>query len=265
MSKPLHIFYIIISLLSALPLYEIQADNEIVVDRNYQKNKAKADSLYNIEEYDSAASLYNYILSHQGKSPELYYNLGNCYYRKDSMALAILNYERALKLDPSDSDTRKNLSIAKSKIKDRSTETSEFFLFAWWYSLVNKFSPTFWKFLGIVFFGITLLSILLYSLSNKDRVKRCLKALIITSLALCLISNYSAWHQYRSEISVQSAIVISAKTSVKSSPSSSSTDLFVLHSGSRVTIIDNSIKEWYEIRYEEGKKGWINVNDITII
>ena len=240
----------------------VSADTSTDYSKDFSVNKSQADSLYNKEQYDKAAEIYSYIIDHQGTAPELYYNLGNCYFRLDSIALAILNYERALKLDPSDSDTRNNLSIARSKIKDKSTEPSEFFILAWWYSIVNKFSMTFWKILGFIFFLITLAGIITYSITDKH--KNIVKYIFISSFVLSIIFNLAAWYQYNLGIDNKAAIVTTEIVSVKSSPSSSSSDLFVLHSGSRLTIIDN-IKEWSEVRFEEGKEGWVNNKDITII
>ena len=75
----------------------------------------------------------------------------------------------------------------------------------------------------------------------------------------------AAWHQYKLGVDIQAAIVTSDQVSIKSSPSNSSSDLFIRHSGSRLKILDNSIKEWSEVRFEEGKEGWVNNKDITII
>ncbi len=229
---------------------------------DYSINKTRADSLYNKSDFKSAIKIYEYIIENNGKASELYYNLGNCYYREGNMALAILNYERALKLDPSDSDIRTNLSIARGKIKDKSTEPTEFFILAWWYSLVNKLSISFWKALGLILFTIGMALLLLYLLIYKSK---SLKYLIILTISISLISNLAAWQQYYSNIDVQSAIVTSEKINVKGAPSNSSTDLFILHSGARLKIIDNTMKEWCEVQFEEGKAGWVYKNDISII
>lgn len=251
-------------LLALLICNSVEAKDVGKIHKDYSINKQNADSLYNNEKYESAAKTYSYIIENQGIAPELYYNLGNCYYRLDSMAFAILNYERALKLDPSDSDTRYNLSLARSKIIDRSTEISDFFILAWWYTIVNKFSLFFWKCLGFVFFIIALICIFIYYINIIKKIY-IVKYLIISSFFLFFLCNLAAWHQYKLSIDIQAAIVTSDKVAIKSSPSISSSDLFILHSGSRLKILDNSIKEWSEVRYEEGKEGWINNKDISII
>ena len=228
-------------------------------------NKEDADSMYAKGDFESAASLYTLIIEKQGVAPEIYYNLGNCYYRTGNMPLAILNYERALKLDPSDSDIRNNLSLARSKIQDKSSEPSEFFFLAWWYSLSNRFTLSFWKTIALILFLFSLILCILYLTLQKEKGKKLFKHLSITSFILCMICNAAAWQQYHSSIDINAAIVTSEKVEVKSSPSTSSTDLFVIHAGTRLKILDNSMKEWSEVEYEEGKEGWVKNDDIAVI
>ena len=228
-------------------------------------SKEVADSMYAKGDFETATSLYMKIIEEQGVAPEIYYNLGNCYYSNGNMPLAILNYERALKLDPSDSDTRNNLSLARSKIQDKSSEPSEFFFLAWWYSLANKFSLSFWKTTALILFILSLTLCIVYLVLQKEKGRKLFKHLSVISLVLCFICNVAAWQQYHSGIDINAAIVTSEKIVVKGSPSTSSTDLFVIHAGTRLKILDSSMKEWSEVEYEDGKEGWVRNEDIEVI
>lgn len=228
-------------------------------------SKAHADSLYSSGAYEEAIAAYKHIIEDKGFSPELYYNLGNSYYKLNDMAHAILNYERGLKLDPSDSDLRYNLSIARSKIQDKSSSPSEFFIVAWWKSFSNLLSLNQLKLSGLICFLLFLASLIYKSIHKKETDKPYMKYISILLFVLFLLCNLSAYQQYRTIVSTRCGIVISESVNVKSSPSKNSMDLFEIHSGTRLTILDNSMKEWLEIRYEDDKEGWIEKESIELI
>ncbi len=227
-------------------------------------SKVMADSLYTTGNYEDAIEQYEKIIKEQGVSSELYYNLGNSYYKNNDMAHAILNYERGLKLDPSDSDIRYNLSIARSKIVDKNNSPSEFFIVAWWKSFSNFFNLTLLKALGIICFILFLTLVLYITLKNNEK-KKYLKYCSIFLFSLFLLFNLAAYQQYRNIVSTKSAIVTAETVNVKSSPSENSLDLFEIHSGTRLTILDNSMKNWCEVRYEDEKEGWIEKKNIEMI
>lgn len=228
-------------------------------------SKSAADSLYTANNYASAITIYTKILTEKGVSPELYYNLGNCYYKQNDMAHAILNYERALKLDPSDTDVRDNLSLSRSKIQDKNNAPTEFFIVAWWYSFSNFLSLPILKMIGLLCFVLFLAFLLLISIQKPGNKRGYLKPLAITSLIVSIIANLAAYQQYHNSISSKGAIVMSESSSVSSSPSENGIELFIVHSGTRLTILDNSMKEWCRVKYEEGKEGWIQKKSIEII
>ena len=123
-------------------------------------SKVSADSLYEQEKYQEAAALYEQLLTDEGSAPEVYYNLGGCYYKLDDIPHSILNYERALRLDPSDEDTRANLALARAKTSDKVTPASEMFFVTWWKNLCNSLSIHSWTTLSVVCFVLMLLGIL---------------------------------------------------------------------------------------------------------
>ena len=262
MSKRISQYLFLLLLLSLSPYnsYGNDAQRESVII-----SKTHADSLYSSGAYEQAIDAYKKIIKEKGFSPELYYNLGNSYYKVNDMAHAILNYERGLKLDPSDSDLRHNLSIARSKIQDKSSSPSEFFIVAWWKSLSNLLSLNPLKLLGLIFFSLFLASLIYMAMQNKESKNAYLKYTSAFLFFLFLICNLFAYQQYRNIVSTKCGIVTAESVNVKSSPSKNSMDLFEIHSGTRLTILDNSMKEWIEIRYEDEKEGWIEKETIELI
>ena len=265
---PRHIIFTSLLSLLALtsPLYLSAAPDSTKPDNSPQQtSKSVADSLYNQGAYASAIEIYSTIIKEKGVSPELYYNLGNCYYKENDMAHAILNYERALKLAPSDEDIRHNLSLSRSKIQDKNNAPTEFFIVTWWYALSNYFSLSFLKSIGLISFILFLALVLLYKFPKFSKFKGYIKTSMITMLILSIISNLLAYQQFHNSISIKGAIVINESASIKSSPSENSIDLFTVHSGTRLNILDNSMNEWCEVKYEDGKEGWIEKKNIELI
>jgi len=264
MIRKLSFIYILLTI-SFNSSFILKASEPIKCLNDYMLEKNTADKLYNEGQYDKSIQIYKHILSKHGISPEVFYNLGNCYYRLDSMAFAILYYEKSLKLDPSDNDVRTNLSITRSKIKDKSSEGTTFFILAWWYSLINKLSLYAWKIIGFSLFFISILLLVIWKTKIIDKYSKLLKYSAIILLILSIISNFAAWQQYELNTNTQSAIITSQEIHVKGSPSNSSVDLFILHSGARVRVLDDSMKEWCEIEFEVGKSGWIKKKNIAMI
>ena len=227
--------------------------------------KADADALYNKEEYQKAAKAYTEILETQGVAAEIYYNLGNCYYKMDNMPLAILNYERAYVLSPGDDDIRNNLTFARGKITDKIVPPSKMFFVTWWNDFTHIQSVNAWTIQAVVFFVLSLLSLLVYFLSFNVRIRKVAFTLGIVLLLVVVLDNLAAYSQHSDLKSHAAAIIMEPSVSVKSSPSQNSTDLFLIHEGSKVEILDNTMEQWYEIKLEEGKRGWIPSNTVEVI
>lgn len=227
--------------------------------------KADADALYEQGKYEEAASSYEWVLENEGVAAEVYYNLGNCYYKMDEIPLAILNYERAFLLDPGDGDIRANLALARGKTVDKVVPPSEMFFVTWWRNLTNCMSIDEWAMLGVSSFIFMLLGILVYMfvpllLARKIGVYGAMALFVFV-----VVANFAAISQHRDLTNRDTAIILTPSVSVKSSPSEKSTDLFLIHEGSKVEIVDSSMSEWIEVKFEEGKQGWIPVSAAEII
>lgn len=218
--------------------------------------KAEGDSAYMENDYASAIQIYENLLK-KGEAAEIYYNLGNSYYKADDIAKAILNYERALLLRPGNADIRANLEIARSKTIDKIVPTPEFFFIVWIKSLINSLSIDAWAKLGIVCFILLLVSLYLFFFSKQIVWKKAGFTGCIVFLAFVVVSNVFAYQQKSELTNRDEAIVLLPSVTVRSTPSESGTSLFILHEGHKVGIKDNSMREWKEIRLEDGKVGWI--------
>lgn len=226
--------------------------------------KAEGDSAYMKNDYASAIQIYENLLK-KGEAAEIYYNLGNSYYKADDIAKAILNYERALLLRPGNADIRANLEIARSKTIDKIVPRPEIFFIAWTDSLINSLSVDAWAKLGIGFFVFLLVSLYLFFFSKQMAWKKTGFIAGIVFLAFVILSNVFAYQQKSELTNRDEAIVLSPSVTVRSTPNESGTSLFILHEGHKVGIKDNSMREWKEIRLEDGKVGWIPSSAIEVI
>lgn len=226
--------------------------------------KAEADSAYIRGQYQQAIKDYEMLLK-QGASADLYYNLGNAYYRSENITRAVLNYERALLLSPGDRDIRFNLQIARAKTIDKIVPESEMFFFTWYRSLVNLMSVDAWAWTALIALALLIVLLLVYLFSERIWLRKVGFFGGFVLLILFALSNLFAWQQKQDLLFRKGAIVISPSVTVKSTPAKNGTDLFILHEGTKVSITDGTMKGWMGIRIADGKEGWIESNMIEEI
>ena len=226
--------------------------------------KAEADSAYVAGNYQKAITLYESILS-EGKSAELYYNLGNAYYRQENITKAVLNYERALLLSPGDADIRFNLQMAQSKTIDKVVPESEMFFVTWYRSLLNMASVDGWARMALCSLALAIILALVYLFSDPVWLRKIGFFGAIILLVCFLLGNVFAWQQRSEAFNRKGAIVIQSAVTVKSTPAKDGTDLFILHEGTKVRVTDGSMREWKEIRVPDGKVGWVESSQIEMI
>lgn len=224
----------------------------------------QAEAAYTSEDYSKAIELYENILLNYGDSYEIYYNLGNAYYKMGNIAPAILNYERALLINPGDGDVRFNREITKLRVVDKIEPLGEFFLVKWFHNVQNIFNVDTWAAIGITCFILFICCLVLFFFSKWMKVKKAGFYLGIILLAFVFFSNIFAWNQKKSLVNRNGAIIFVPTVTIKSSPDASGTDLFVLHEGTKV-FIKSTLGEWNEIELEDGNVGWINQKDIQKI
>jgi len=242
----------------------IGTHTELVPKAMEDYSKSAADSAYANGNYTEAIQIYEFLLQ-TGESAEIYYNLGNSYFKADNIAKAILNYERSLLLDPGNSDTRFNLNVARSKTIDKIDQTPDLFLTVWFQSLMNCFSVKAWSRIAIAFFIIFLAALAVYLFSKKVIIKKIGFFAAIFFLIFSCLGNVFASQQKNRLENRKDAIVISPSVVVRSTPSEDGTSLFILHEGTKVKIKDDSMREWKEIRLEDDKIGWMPVTALEQI
>ncbi len=227
--------------------------------------KQEADAAYQKNDFSAAIAGYEEILATQGESADIYYNLGNAYYKNKNIAKAVLNYERALLLRPGDADIRFNLEMARSKTVDQITPTAEVFIVTWYKSLVNMTGERNWSWIGIFSFIFCLFAVTFYIFGKKLWLRKAGFIAAAVLLAVTVCANIFASDQKDELLNRTGAVIMDPTVSVKSTPNESGTDLFVLHEGTKVFIDDNSMKEWKEIRLEDGNVGWVKTSAIEVI
>lgn len=218
---------------------------------------ADADSAYIQGDYLTAIDLYQEVLRNEGVSATLCMNLGNSYFKLDEIAQAILWYERAYLLDPSDDDVKFNLELARTRTVDKVTPKNQLFIVVWFRNLVAALDINTWAVLTLLFFFVAALMAGVFLLSRKVSLKKISFAFSLFFFVFSILSFIFASTQRSNIVNRDTAIIVSPSVTVKSTPSDSGTDLFIIHEGRKVDILDSSMKEWVEIRLEDGNTGWV--------
>jgi tetratricopeptide (TPR) repeat protein len=238
--------------------------NTTAIDRPASEMLKQANDLYINEKYQDAIGLYEQILREKGESAVVYYNLGNAYYKKNEIARAILNYERALMRDPGNEDIRINLEMSKQKTVDKIESVGVFFLTQWISDIRNVYNTNQWAWAGITAFLLFIGCLVLFFFSGKMLLKKIGFYAGIVLLAGTISCNVFAYRQKRQLTEKNTAIIMAPTVTIKGSPDKSGVDIVVLHEGSKV-FIKSKLKDWNEIVLEDGNVGWIESNKIEVI
>ena len=218
--------------------------------------KENADTEYKKGNYQQAIKDYEELLK-GGVSADLYYNLGNAYYRSDNITRAIINYERALMLSPGDEDIRFNLQLARSKTIDKIAPESEMFFVTWYHALVSLTSVDRWAYLAIFCIVLSLVLLLVYLFAEAMLWRKIGFFGALVCFLLFLFANLFAYQQRSQLENRREAVVISSSVNVQKSPTDNAEASFVLHEGTKVSITDPTIKGWSGVRLADGREGWI--------
>ena len=248
-----HIFVILLALVSLLT----QA-------ATLSETKTLADSAYARADYENAIKLYSKV-AEQNPTCDVCYNLGCAYYRADDMAHSVLWFERALKLEPSNRDVLFNLEMARTKTVDKIIPQHEFILFTYFKAMTNWFSLRIWTIVALMSFILMLVSLLFFFASDSISLRKSAFSSAILLLLVTILSNVCAVQQRKFKQTHSSGIITSPAVTVKSTPADNGNDLFVLHEGSKVEILDGSLKEWCEVSIADGKQGWIPKKSFDLI
>ena len=219
---------------------------------------------YNQGRYDQAIEQWEQVLAQGQECGELYYNLGNAYFRTEQWGRCLLCYERARRLMPQDRDLRENLELAYAKTQDHQTEIPKIFFVRWWNNLIMSLSAHGWMNLTIVIAMLLGACIVVFCLAHDYQLRKwtlvgnfVLGAVLLLVL-VCTLSMGQKTTQHNDAI-IQEPVSI-----VKSAPDSKSVDKFVLHEGTKVHIEEES-GSWIRIRIGDGNSGWMAMQEVEII
>ncbi|WP_299577256.1 tetratricopeptide repeat protein [uncultured Sunxiuqinia sp.] len=224
----------------------------------------KANEHYTKQEYQEAIDTYLEILNGDQESAEVHYNLGNAYYKTGQVTQAIISYERAKLLAPNDEDIQFNLDLANQHVVDAIDPLPQVFFVRWWHNIANKFSTDGWAKISVFSFVLFLLLAGIFFFTRTVAIKRLSFWFGILIVAISIFSFNFAARQKKRMTSHNFAIITQPSVTVKSSPSETGTDLFLIHEGLKVEIKD-SLGSWREIRIADGNQGWLPENSIEKI
>ncbi|MEM9823866.1 MAG: tetratricopeptide repeat protein [Bacteroidota bacterium] len=216
----------------------------------------KANDAYAAKQYTEAIQAYEAILQEGWYSVELYYNLGNSYYKTQQIGRAILNYERGLYLAPSDEDLRHNLLLVENELVDDFSLIPTFFLSRWWDQAVRMASTSTWAFSGLLLLWLGIGGLVLWIL-GQDRTQK--KRGFFIGIALLLLSVLPfalAIGKASLDQDSRIAILLEKEFALRSAPDQESSEILLLHEGLKLSILDE-IGAWYKVRLSNGEEGWL--------
>jgi len=251
----------LLALLLLLPAHALSAQQKALPDSLWTAGVAA----YTDGDWTAARTAWEQLRALGLESPQLYCNLGDACFKQDDLAHAILNYERALKLDPSFADARYNLAFAQGLVQDKIEAVPEFFLEQWGRKACWLLPSDTWAVLFLVFLAATLGCVLLFLLGGRTALRKTGFIAGIAALLLALLCLDFAFWQRTDWRKADDAIVTRPVTTVQSAPGrDSAKDLFVLHEGTKVKILD-SVGSWRNIELADGRQGWMEETELEVI
>ena len=217
---------------------------------------------YEQKEYYEALSLYEDIESTGQFSSEIYFNKANCYYKLQQNAKAVLNYEKAIKLDPSDEDAQFNLHLVQLRLVDKLAQVPQPFYQIWISSVKNLMSIDYWAKAGILFLFIFCGLFIAFIFSKVYRLKKKAFSFSMISLSLAALTLSLAYYSFNTQKT--EAILMQDNAYIKSAPSSQSEDLFILHEGTKIEVLE-LFNDWKKIKLSDGMIGWVESLAVEVI
>lgn len=238
--------------------------SNILSAQDNDKLFANANALYKDGKYQEAITIYEQLEKSNLVSTELYYNLGNCYYKLNKVAPTIYNYEKALQINPLNEDARNNLVFAKRLSLDRIEEVPKSFFQKFNLEYISKLTYEDWAVVCIILSLLGTVLFLLYFLSLAPARKRLFFTTSMLSYIVLVISLFISFNQYYKKINIVEAIVYVTEVSVKNEPTKNADEAFIIHEGTKVLVLDK-VDDWKKIQLLDGKIGWLKANEINLL
>ena len=228
---------------------------------NHDEQWKKANAFYEQKQYDSAAFYYEQITALKPKNAEVYYNLGNTYYRLNKIPMAVLNYERALEIDPDYTQARDNLSITQGRIGNHIPKANDIFFITWWQSVSSARNATGWSAGALCAFVLIIVSLWVRRFMKKGNRLPVQVTGILIFVCLCLLT--LAFISAGNSEKATGAVVMEHDSPLMNDQQKGK-PLALVPEGTTVKILDEK-GMWVEVSLPDGRNGWLLQNQITKI
>ena len=243
---------IFIILFLSLPLFAVEVETSKIYENGMDA--------YRKGQYDLAIQEFESILLDNWDSPELYYNLGNAFYRSVNIAGAVWAFESCLKLSPTHEDAKYNLRLANLKVIDRMDLPEPPIYLKWYLSIKEQFTPSTWINISLFIFLIFSIIMIASRMTSSSILQHLRGSIIVVFFVSLFLTIHSIW----TDNSLSLGVIYATKVEAHSEPNVFSTRLFEVHEGLRVSI-NQAVDDWVEIELLDGKTGWIENNQIRLI
>ena len=226
--------------------------------------KQNGDAAYKKGNYQQAISDYKDQLK-KGVSADVYFNLGNAYYRTDSIAQSVIAFERAALLAPSDKAISFNLRFVRSKTIDKIAEKDNTFFMAIYNFVLNQMNMDGWAITSVASAIAMLLLLLVYLFCSPLLLRKIGFYGAVAGLAVFVLTTLFAVQQHSKLTTHDRAVVVSPVVNVKKTPTEKGGDAFVIHEGTSVRITDTTMRNWYSVSLDDGREGWLKKVQVEVI
>ncbi len=223
----------------------------------------KAQNAYDAKNYKLAIETYESLIKEGYVSGNVYYNLGNAYYRDNKLGKAIYNYELAKKMDPNDEDVKNNLNIAYSKTIDKIETKENFFVSAVKTNVLSSFSTRAWAWLSVAIIFVAMLFLYLFIAGSSVKLKRFSFFISLVGIIAFFIVYFLGYSAVKAKQQTKFAIITAQQSKVYTEPTVTASSKFGLHEGTRVKIIELNA-DWVLIKLENGNEGWLKTTEVGV-
>ena len=225
---------------------------------------SQANTYYQNKEFTKAIELYDKLIKENKISSEIFFNLGNAHYRLRHVPESVYNFELAKKLNPDDDEIDFNLRIANLRVIDKFEQMPRFFLAEWYSAILDVFSSNRWALISLISFWITFLCLAGFLIIWNMSIKKMLFAGALFVFLFSIATLILSFNRLSAENSSEEAIIFAQTVYAKSSPDKVSTDLFILHEGTKLKITDK-VGDWVKIKLANGTVGWMPKSSLRVI
>jgi tetratricopeptide (TPR) repeat protein len=236
----------------------------LIFSQDIQSLFNKANTYYQKKDFKSSVALYDSVEKLGYRSSDLYFNLGNANYKLQKYPEAILNYERARRIAGNQDDIVFNIALTNLNIPDKIDPINQIWIFDIWNNLINSRDSASWGIITILILWVSLVFISLFNFFSSIIIRRITSILFLIGFICFIFTGIVTYKRYQVETNNNFAIVFTPTVYIKSAPDAQSTDIFIIHEGVKVEIIEK-VGEWYQVKLADGKKGWLLYSNLEII